>query len=128
IGLPTEGREEVEKTMKMILSLPMDYAHIATFTPYPGTAIYREALESGFYDSDYWREFARAPDPRFSPRYWNEHFTDAQLLDLLKEAYYRFYSRPGYMLRRLFKVRSPGEFFRKTSLGVKLLREVSYLR
>ncbi len=128
IGLPTEGRAEVEETMKMVLSLPMDYAHIATFTPYPGTVIYREALESGFYDRDYWREFARAPDPHFTPRYWNEHFTDAQLLDLLKDAYYQFYSRPGYMLQRLIKVRSPGEFLRKASLGVKLLREVSSLR
>jgi len=124
IGLPTETKTEVEETMNLILSLPMDYAHIATFTPYPGTAVYREALESGFYDRDYWREFSREPDPRFTPRYWNEHFTDAQLLGLLKDAYYRYYSRPGYILQRLLKVRSPGEFFRKASLGAKLLREV----
>jgi anaerobic magnesium-protoporphyrin IX monomethyl ester cyclase len=124
IGLPTEGIEEIEQTFDLITSLPMDYVSVSVFTPYPGTEIYRQAVDTGFYDRNYWREFAQDPRPGFSPRYWNEHFTDDELLALLKQAYRRFYRRPSYILGRLVKVRSLGELLRKGIFGVKLLREL----
>jgi radical SAM superfamily enzyme YgiQ (UPF0313 family) len=128
IGLPSEKKEEVDETIDLMMSLPMDYAHIALFTPYPGTAVYRDALAQGVYPSDYWRDFARRPTPDFTPRYWNENFTDAALHAMLKSAYSRFYRRPGYMLQRLLKVRSAGEFLRKAAVGYKLLSEVAFRR
>jgi radical SAM superfamily enzyme YgiQ (UPF0313 family) len=128
IGLPGETRAELDETVALMLSLPMDYAHIALFTPYPGTSIYRDALAQGVYDGDYWRDFARRPTPDFAPRYWNETFTDADLLAALTSAYARFYGRPGYMLRRLGKIRSAGELVSKATLGFKLLREVAFQR
>jgi anaerobic magnesium-protoporphyrin IX monomethyl ester cyclase len=128
MGLPSESRDEIDKTMEMILSLPMDYAHIALFTAYPGTDVYREALASGFYKEDYWRQFACDPRPGFAPRYWNEHFSDAELLALLKQAYGQFYCRPGYVLRRLLRVRSAGELLRKATIGLKLFGGVAFSR
>ena len=128
IGLPTEKKEEVDETVALMLSMPMDYAHIAVFTPYPGTSIYHDALTQGVYDVDYWRAFARNPTPGFVPRYWNENFTDSMLLEILKSAYSKFYGRPGYMIKRLCKVRSAGELLRKATLGFKLLREVSFAK
>jgi radical SAM superfamily enzyme YgiQ (UPF0313 family) len=125
IGLPTETKAEVDETVALLLSMPMDYAHIAVFTPYPGTSIYRDALARGVYDTDHWGEFARHPGPGFVPRYWNENFTDADLLAILRSAYARFYGRPGYMLRRFGKIRSVRELVSKATLGFKLLREVA---
>lgn len=124
VGNPDETIEDVRMTFALIRSLPMDYAHIGVFTPYPGTEIYRLALERGVYDRDYWREFAEDPRPGFSPRYWNEHFTDEQLLALMKEGYRAFYARPGYLLGRLLAVRSPGELWKKARLGARLLGSV----
>jgi len=125
LGLPTETRRDLDETLDLLVRLPMDYAHIGIFTPYPGTAVYRQALETGVYDTDHWREFARRPTPDFSPRYWNQTFSDAELFDLLKTAYARFYRRPRYLLRRLLKIRSATELVRKASLGIKLLTQVS---
>jgi radical SAM superfamily enzyme YgiQ (UPF0313 family) len=125
IGLPTETRPELEQTMDLMTGLPLDYAHVAVFTPYPGTQVYQTALAEGVYQTDYWREFALNPRPDFTPKYWNEHFSDDELLHLMKKAYARFYRRPGYILRRLTKVRSFNELWRKGMLGLKLLKEVS---
>jgi hypothetical protein len=65
------------------------------------------------------------PTPDFHPRYWNEHFTDEELLKLSRQAYARFYSRPGYIIRRLLKVRSFSELYQKSKLGIKLLKSLA---
>ena len=64
VGNPDETIEDVRMTFELIRSLPMDYAHIGVFTPYPGTEIYRLALEQGVYERDYWRS-SRGPAPGF---------------------------------------------------------------
>jgi hypothetical protein len=102
----------------------MDYANIGIFTPYPGTEIYREALATGQYDTDYWRAFAEQPSSAFRPRYWNQYFSDNELLDINKKAYAKFYGRPSYLMARLLKIRSLNELLRKISLGFKLLKSV----
>lgn len=124
IGNPTETREDVMMTIDLITKLPMDYAHVAILTPYPATEIYTKALADGVYDHDYWREYSLNPTPDFHPRYWNEHFTDEELLKFSRQAYARFYSRPGYIIRRLTKVRSLNELYQKSRLGFKLLKSL----
>lgn len=126
IGLPDETPRELAMTLRLLDELPMDYAHIAVFTPYPGTAIYRQALAEGVYETDYWRDFARRPRADFTPRYWNAHFSDAELLDVLHRAYARFYRRPRYIVERLRRIRSFEELWRKSLMGAKLLRTVTF--
>ncbi|WP_320045047.1 B12-binding domain-containing radical SAM protein [uncultured Desulfobacter sp.] len=120
IGLPTEKREDVEKTIKYMMSLPIDYAHIAIFTPYPGTAFYNEMIKSS-NEVDYWRSFAKSPSLDFQPKYWNEKFSDQELFRLLEKSYKRFYSRPIYILKRLFKIKSFQDLLHKTKLGLRIL-------
>jgi len=120
-GCPGEEKEDIQKTMDLLLDLDMDYAHIAVFTPYPGTQVYKEALDSGFYKNDYWKEFAMNPKPDFAPQYWEENFSSDELQEFVKKAYVKFYARPGYILNRCLSVRSFDEFRRKATLGVKLI-------
>lgn len=124
IGCPDEAKEDLKKTFELLRSLPMDYANIGIFTPYPGTEIYQEALESGVYENDYWREFANNPTRDFMPRYWNQYFSDEELLQYMKQAYKHFYTRPGYLLQRIMRLRSFDELKRKAILGIKLLKSV----
>jgi len=126
IGLPEETGIEMQQTVEMIGSIPMDYVHIGIFTPYPGTDIYRQAIDNGFYEKDYWKEFAADPKPGFTPMYWNEHFSDDELFRKMKKLYAGFYSRPGYIIKRLMKIRSLDELIRKAGLGIKLIKEVSF--
>ena len=124
IGCPDETEEDLQATLDLIQTLPMDYAHIAIFTPYPGTEIYHEALDTGIYDHDFWKEFASNPVKDFTPKYWNQYFSDQELLAYMKQAYGRFYRRPSYIVKRLTKLRSFDEFLKKATLGIKLLKSV----
>lgn len=126
LGCPDETEEEMKKSFDLIRALPMDYVHIGVFTPYPGTEIYAEALSAGFYNNDYWKEFALNPTTDFVPKYWNQYFSDEELLGLMKKAYGQFYGRPSYIFKRLLKLRSMNELFRKGILGFKLLKTVYF--
>jgi radical SAM superfamily enzyme YgiQ (UPF0313 family) len=120
LGLPSETPAEMEKTIRLMCSLPFDFAHIAVFTPYPGTRAYREALANGLYSEDFWKAFAENPQAGFVPPSWEENFTSAQLHGIMRKAYRRFYFRPSYLLKRLLKVRSFHEFRKKARIGLEL--------
>ena len=113
IGNPGEGPLEVEETLRASRRLRPDLAHFALFVPYPATSVYEEALSSGEIDSDYWRAFAVNPSPTFQPPFWTGRMSEAELDRMIASVYRRFYLRPGYMVRQLFKIRTGGELIRK---------------
>ncbi|MCD6405454.1 MAG: radical SAM protein [Planctomycetes bacterium] len=121
IGSPTETRDDIETTFRVMRRLKPDYVHITVLTPFPGTQIYKMGLESGILKRDYWREFAANPTPEFEPPHWGEYFTREELNEFLVKGYKQFYLRPGYIVRRLLKLRSLGEMKRKAKAGLKVL-------
>jgi anaerobic magnesium-protoporphyrin IX monomethyl ester cyclase len=122
IGNPGETEKEIQDTFRLIGELEPDYLHMTVLTPFPATRIYADALNRGIITHDVWREFAANPDKDFVPPHWGEHFTREELNQRLEEAYQRFYLRPGYVLRRLMKVRSAKEFLKKARAGLRILR------
>jgi radical SAM superfamily enzyme YgiQ (UPF0313 family) len=121
LGSPGETLRDIKKTIKVMKELDPDFAHITVLTPFPGTRIYRDALDRGIIKSDVWREFAKSPRNDFIPPHWGEHFSKEELNNLLVEAYKGFYTRPKYIIKELSKVSSPGEFKRKVKAGLKVL-------
>jgi radical SAM superfamily enzyme YgiQ (UPF0313 family) len=121
IGNPTETRAQIEQTVAFAKSLRADFVHFAVTTPYPGTELYYMGLDRGILPRDYWREFARNPQPDFRPLLWEEVLTRDELIALLDWAYKSFYRRPGYLLRRALKVRSWSELRRQVRAGLRLL-------
>lgn len=121
IGSPGEGHAEVRDTIDYALSIDCDYVHVAVTTPFPGTELYRMGLEQGLYKTDYWREFAAAPDPEFVPELWEEQLSRDELVKYVFKLYGKFYRRPLYVLRRLLRVRSPRELAVKARAGIRLL-------
>ena len=122
IGAPTETRADIFKTIKFAKKLNPDYAHITILTPYPGTLIYRQALSEGVIKNDYWKEFARQPKKGLQTRYWEKELNQEELFKLLGKFYRQFYSRPSFILRQLFKIRSWGDFVKRVKTGFKILR------
>jgi len=120
-GFPGEGPREVRETMDYALSIPCDYIHVAVTTPFPGTELYRLGLETGLYANDCWREYARDPRPDFAPPLWTETLTRDELTAAMRALYRRFYGRPGYVLRRLSRVRGASELWRKARAGARLM-------
>lgn len=120
IGCPKETRKEIMETISFAKELKPDFVHITIFTPFPATEIYKMGLREGIIKNDFWREFAQNPTEDFQPRCWEEHFTREELQEIIVYAYKSFYTRPGYILKRLTCVRSVGEFTRMARAGLKV--------
>jgi len=120
IGIPGENEDDVRQTMRLARELDPDVVHVTILTPFPGTEIYRWALEQGVCESDCWRDFARHPTADFQPPYWTREMGRERLEALLVEAYKSFYLRPGYVARQLLKIRSWRELRDKAKAALRV--------
>lgn len=121
LGNPGEKEEHIKRTVDFACSLDADYAHIAVTIPFPGTPLYALGLERKIFKDDYWREFAQNPSKDFVPRVWEENFSREELIARMNASYRRFYFRPQYMFKTLFKTKSPSELIQKITGGIGLL-------
>ena len=124
IGSPTETKEDVLQTIKFMKKIDPDYAHIAITTPFPATDLYEMGLKQKVLKDDYWKNFAENPDPNFKPPFWEKELSKNELFELIKLAYHSFYSRPRYIIKKLFKIRSLKEFKNKIKAGINILFKI----
>jgi radical SAM superfamily enzyme YgiQ (UPF0313 family) len=120
IGAPQETRDDIMETFRVIRWLNPDFLHLTILTPFPGTPIYIDGLESGTIKKDYWREFAKNPTRDFIPHFCEEELTRNELSRLLVKGYKQFYCRPSYIIKRFSTIKSFGEFKRKAKAGLKV--------
>ncbi len=122
IGTPTErSRDDVMDTIDYSINLDPDFVMFNVLTPFPGTTLYDEGLRDGVLDLDPWLKFMREPRADFKAQVWDEHFTRAELREMLNTAYRRFYWRPKFVARNLTQIRNPQDFLRKATAGVRML-------
>ena len=125
IGSPTETREDINESMRFAVELDPDFVSITILTPFPETGIYHQAMEEGVIGHDYFKEFAENPSQDFQTKYWENDLNRENLFEELKKAYFKFYGRPGFIIREAFRVRSINEFNRKFKMGLKVLGMIS---
>lgn len=114
LGLPTETKEDMERTIDFALGLPLDGITFFIFTPYPNTPLRDLAFKHGKV-SDEWKSYSGHPGSLpFIPEGMSEEF----LLNIQKRAYRRFLLRPGYLVRHW------GTFANRKSVhkGIKFLK------
>lgn len=113
-GLPGETYEDGLKTIEFAIELDPDLANFHALTPFPGTDLYANHAKYGTISSnlqDYTYQSAA-----FVPY----SMTREQIHALRQLAFRRFYSRPGYLLRQLMRLRN-GNDLRAALAGVKSL-------
>ena len=122
IGTPTErSRDDVMDTIAYSIALDPDFVMFNVLTPFPGTTLYDEGERDGVLDLGAWMDFMRNPKEDFKAQVWDEYFTRAELREMLNHAYRRFYWRPKFVARNLAQIRSPQDFMRKATAGVRML-------
>ncbi|MCE5248632.1 radical SAM protein [bacterium] len=109
VGYPWETRSDAEQTLALARRLMKeglaDMLQSTVAVPYPGTPLYREAVENGwlrFDSADYEKFDMTAPvfkTPDMSP----EEVTE------LCNSIYRSFLQPSYVLRYLRSIRSPAD-------------------
>ena len=102
-GTPFDSTENMNKTLRMAIQLNMDFAHFNKFTPYPGSHLYRMLVEKGL-SFDFENFPSQLDHSRFA--YVPSYLTEQEFEHLLNEAYKRYYLRPRYIAKQLFKIRN----------------------
>ncbi|MCD4749888.1 MAG: B12-binding domain-containing radical SAM protein [Thermoanaerobaculales bacterium] len=119
LGLPHErSAADVRQLSTFARALAPTYAMFNVLTLYPGTELFRQAVDKGMTSGDVWRQFARQPDTAFEPPIWNEYLSRDQLNALQDEVYRSFYLRPGVILREAL---TGGGLRRKVKAGLRML-------
>ncbi len=105
-----EEAEDMRATVELAKELDAAFASFNVATPYPGTEFYEQVkatLGDGFAGYDARRAV----------------YGDAALLEYyIRKAYREFYLRPGYVWRRLRRVRSPADLARAAKAGADVVR------
>ena len=118
VGNPYETEATIRQTIRLALSLDLDYAQFSKVTPMPATEMYTLLLkETG---RDYWREHIVAGVDDDIPRPLCD-MTDAEIQRWTRLAYLRFYYRPQYMARALSRLKSVDEFRRSAETAIQML-------
>lgn len=121
LGNKGESEDDIKTTIKFALSMDTDYAGFSIAVPYPGTALYLEALSRGIIKNDYWREFALSPSPNFRvPRVFEENLSLSKLVKLRNYAIRKYYTRPEYILKEIRKVKNLKELSKKSVMALRL--------
>ncbi|PYN36778.1 MAG: hopanoid biosynthesis associated radical SAM protein HpnJ [Candidatus Rokuibacteriota bacterium] len=94
MGLPGETRETIEETIRFARDIDPDSLQVSLAAPYPGTALYREALERGWLAKT---ELVDAGGTQTSVLGY-PHLSREEIFASVERFYRRFYFRP----RKLF--------------------------
>lgn len=119
IGLPQDTKESIEKTLKLMLELDLDFMQLNKFTLLPHTQMYKEYLEKT--GNDFWRQYTLGNVTLDDFKRDYLQITDDELDAYLERGYRQFYYRPKYIWKKLIAVSSFSEFKRLASGAVSLL-------
>ncbi|RSY01733.1 radical SAM protein, partial [Sphingomonas koreensis] len=91
LGLPGETLETIEETIRYAIELNPHTIQVSLAAPYPGTFLYKQATENGWFDgsdhllTDGGNQIAQLSYP---------HLPASVIFDKVEEFYKRFYFRP----------------------------------
>ncbi|MCD6362658.1 MAG: radical SAM protein [Synergistetes bacterium] len=100
IGVPGETKEDILSTIRFAKKLGIDYAQFTLLTPYPGTPIYRYALENNLLLTKNWSLYGMLDPVMKVPG-----FTSKDLIKFIKRAYISFYINPAFFWKEIKKGR-----------------------
>lgn len=120
VGSPGETETDIKKSIKLAKKIDPDFVQFLITTPFPATELYEMGIERGILKGDFWREFSANPSGEFVPQWWTENFSPQELETWQRKAHLKFYYRPKYIIRQLFKVQSFKEFRRKARAALRI--------
>lgn len=113
VGFPTETRNEMMETARIGKKVKADIIGVHITIPFPGTEIFRYAIDHKMIPSDIVDKYARGEMGRGFRGVWPlfvpENFTLADLINIKRKAYMSFYLDIRWWLRRIriwFLIRS----------------------
>jgi hopanoid biosynthesis associated radical SAM protein HpnJ len=91
LGLPGETRETIQETIRFAKDINPHTLQVSLAAPYPGTFLYKQALENGWLDSDH-AELVDGHGVQLAPLHY-PHLSHSEIFHSVEEFYRRFYFR-----------------------------------
>ena len=109
VGNPSESEEDAKKTIRLSKELGLDLATFGVTIAYPGTELYRWAVENNCLDNKFWymgKKMKVSKSIREVDGNLNLYnFPSEKQVVLVKKANKGFYFRPTYILKTIAKLR-----------------------
>jgi radical SAM superfamily enzyme YgiQ (UPF0313 family) len=117
---PSETREDLEQTQRLIQRLPWSFVSVSVVVPYPGTPLREKMLAAGLIEPGVpWEDYVIFGK---KPRWRTTNFSADELLEYQRSFTRSFYLRPRYVLGQLAAIRSREELGYWTRAGLSYLK------
>ena len=114
LGLPGETRETIRETLQFAKDVNPRTLQVSLAAPYPGTFLYRQAKENGWFASDV--DLLTDDGTQIAPLNY-PHLGHTEIFDSVEEFYKKFYFRPSKIAEIV------GEMLTSRDMLVRRLRE-----
>ena len=118
IGLPGESKETIEETIRFACEINPHTIQVSLAAPYPGTELYRQAVENGWLDLDH-AELIDDHGVQMAPLHY-PHLAHRESFQSVEDFYRRFYFRGPKIAAMVAEMaRSPEMLRRRLREGVE---------
>jgi hopanoid biosynthesis associated radical SAM protein HpnJ len=118
LGLPGETKETIEETIRFAGEINPHTIQVSLAAPYPGTHLYREAVENGWLDTNH-AELIDERGVQIAPLHY-PHLSHTEIFESLETFYKRFYFRRQKIAALVAEmIRSPQMMRRRLREGVE---------
>jgi hopanoid biosynthesis associated radical SAM protein HpnJ len=118
LGLPGETKETIEETIRFATEINPHTIQVSLAAPYPGTYLYRQALENGWLDNAN-AELVDAHGVQLAPLHY-PHLSHTEIFESVETFYRRFYFRSGKIASIVGEmVKSPEMMKRRLREGIE---------
>jgi hopanoid biosynthesis associated radical SAM protein HpnJ len=114
LGLPGETRETIRQTLEFAKEVNPRTLQVSLAAPYPGTFLYKQAKENGWFASDV--DLLTDDGTQIAPLDY-PHLPHGEIFDSVEEFYKKFYFRPSKIAEIV------GEMLTSRDMLVRRLRE-----
>lgn len=119
MGYPGETEKTLRQTINFAISLPLTFAHFYAATPFPGSELYKEALEKKWFGKDDWTKVSQD-----IPSLKTAQLDPLVVKSYIAKAYKKFYLRPAAVWRIVKIAKNPQEFFSVAKIGLKFISDI----
>jgi len=120
LGIPVETYDDELKGIKFAKEIRPSFAQFSVLSPLPGTRIYEEAIEKGWYKE------IDAQNPLDKdlkrPAIISENWSEEDLKKIVKVAHIKFYLTPRYILKKILELTNFKQFIHRFKLGIDILK------
>ena len=121
VGLPGETKETLEETIRFAIEIDPHTIQVSLAAPYPGTELYRQAQENGWFDEKN-AELVDEHGLQLAPLHY-PHLSHREIFQALETFYKRFYFRPGKIASLVGEMlKSPEMMRRRLREGVEFFQ------